>query len=109
MSKGRESGFKSPMHTRFDISEAVLALTDENASSRCDVRWRLASLEWQPDQEGCTNSGRALDFERTTMVLDDLFCDVESQTSSALALFGGEIGIENLAHPRRGNSVASVV
>src|SRR3984893_10215750 len=65
-------------------------------------------LKRQANREGGANAWRAVHFERTVVVLDDFFCNVEPEASSALALFGREIGIENLVNPSRGDPVTIV-
>ena len=43
------------------------------------------------------------------MIFDDLLRDVETKTGSALALFGGEVGIENLRHLLGANAAAVIL
>src|ERR1700693_1732785 len=66
------------------------------------------SLQRQANRECGANTRRAVHFERTVVILDDFFCNVESEAGSTLALFGREIGIENLVNPSRGDPVTIV-
>lgn len=68
----------------------------------------LVGRERQSHRKCGAGLRRAVDFDRTVVVFDDLFRDVETETSPALALLGRKIRIEYFVHVR-GRNAGSVV
>ena len=60
-----------------------------------DAVSKSSRLQWQTNREHRSDAGRALYFDGTAVIFDDLFSDVESQARATLGLLGSEIGIEN--------------
>src|SRR6516164_3953324 len=75
-------------------------------SAVTDRRYSSAVGEREPDGEGRADVGCTVDLDRTVVIFHDLLRDVEAKTRTALALFGREVGIEDLAHLRVSNAVA---
>jgi hypothetical protein len=54
--------------------------------------------QWQTDDEGRADLGRAVHFDRAVMIFDYFFGDVETEARPAFCLLGREIRIENFCH-----------
>ena len=69
----------------------------------------LVGRERQSHRKCGADLRRAVDFDRTVVVFDDLFRDVETETSPALALLGCEVGVEDFGHLFLGHAGAAIL
>ena len=86
--------------------------TSRDQATVTDRRYRSGESiiqQRQPDRESSANVGSAIDFDRAVVILDHLFCDVETEPGPALSLFGREIRIENFRHLLRSDAASRVL
>jgi hypothetical protein len=72
------------------------------------VGYSLFVVQRQPQRESGSNSQGAGDFDRSVVIVDYFFRDVESETGAVFALFGSEIGLEDFPDFLLRNSVPGV-
>jgi hypothetical protein len=69
----------------------------------------LTGLQRQSNSEDRADAGRAFHFDRTAVILDDFFRDVEAQAGAALGLFRRKVRIEDSVYLRWLNTCAGVL
>src|ERR1022692_3494068 len=85
-------------------------LTSETESEPRLCSERVSVIQERKSNRKCrAHLWSAVHFDGAVVIFDHFFCDVESESGATLALLGREVGIENLRHLLRSDSVTGVL
>src|SRR5438874_12550946 len=93
---------------KWDTAQQRQTRTLPQGEDWCGRRLRLPIVQRQPQRESGSNSQGAGDLDRSFVVVDYFFRDVESETGTVFPLFGSEIGLEDFPNFAVCNPVAGV-